>query len=77
LPIRNGESIRSEHVHDGIDFHLLTMEDQTKTLLRLDEASIRLACASWARVIPTGFRTSASSRIELAVTLVIVAVSGR
>ena len=45
-PIRGGEPIRSEHRHDGIGFHLLTMEDRTKTLLRLDETSIRLACAS-------------------------------
>ena len=43
-PIRDGEPIRSEHQHNGIGFHLLTMEDRTKTLLRLDEASIRLAC---------------------------------
>jgi hypothetical protein len=45
-PIRDGEPIRSEHKHDGIRFHLLTMEDRTKTLLRVDEASIRLACAA-------------------------------
>jgi hypothetical protein len=44
-PVHDGEPIRSEHQHDGIGFHLLTMEDRTKTLLRLDEASIRLACA--------------------------------
>jgi hypothetical protein len=43
--IRDGEPIRSEHKLDGIGFHLLTTEDRTKTLLRLDEASIRLACA--------------------------------
>jgi hypothetical protein len=45
-PIRDGEPIRSEHQHDGIGFHLLTMEDRTKTLLRLDKASSRLACAA-------------------------------
>jgi hypothetical protein len=45
-PIRDGEPIRSEHRHDGIGFHLLTMEDRTKTLLRLDDAAIRLACAA-------------------------------
>jgi hypothetical protein len=45
-PIHNGEPIRSEHQHDGIGFHLLTMEDRTNTLLRLDEASIRLACVA-------------------------------
>ena len=40
-PIRDGEPIRSEHQYDGIGFHLLTMEDRTKTLLRLDVVSIR------------------------------------
>jgi hypothetical protein len=43
-PIRDGEPIRSEHRHDGIGFHLLTMEDRTRTLLRLDDTTIRLAC---------------------------------
>ena len=45
-PIRDGEPIRSEHQHDGIGFHLLTMEDRSKTLIRLDDAPIRLACAA-------------------------------
>jgi len=45
-PIRNGEPIRSEHQHNSIGFHLLTTEDRTKTLLRLDDAAIRLACAA-------------------------------
>lgn len=45
-PIRDGEPIRSEYQHDGIGFHLLTMEDRTKTLMRVDDARIRLACAS-------------------------------
>jgi hypothetical protein len=45
-PVRNGAPIRSEHRHGRIGFHILTIEDRTKTLLRLDEASIRLACAS-------------------------------
>jgi hypothetical protein len=45
-PIRDGEPIRSEHQHDGIRFHLLTMEDRTKTLLRLDDTTIRLACGA-------------------------------
>jgi hypothetical protein len=51
-PIRDGEPIRSEHQHDGIGFHLLTMEDRTKTVLRLDEASIRLACAADFDIMP-------------------------
>ena len=44
-PIRDGEPISSEHRHDGIGFHFLTMKDRTKTLLQLGEASIRLDCA--------------------------------
>jgi hypothetical protein len=45
-PICDGDPIRSEHQHDGIGFHLLTMEDRTRTLMRVDDARIRLACAS-------------------------------
>jgi hypothetical protein len=45
-PIHDGEPVRSEHQHHGIGFHLLTMDDRTKTLIRLDDAAIRLACAA-------------------------------
>ena len=45
-PIRDGEPIRTQHQHDGIGFHLLTLENRTKTLLRLDDTTIRLACGA-------------------------------
>ena len=32
--------------HDGIGFHLVTLENRTKTLLRLDDTTIRLACGA-------------------------------
>ena len=48
-PIRDGEPIRSERQHDGIGFHLLTIEGRTRTLLRLDDTTVRLACTAYDR----------------------------
>jgi hypothetical protein len=44
-PLVDGQPIRSQHDHDGTPFHLLTTEDRTKTLIRLDDARVRLACS--------------------------------
>ena len=44
-PIAKGEAIRSQHVYGNTSFYLLTTEDRTKTLIPLDEATIRLACS--------------------------------
>jgi hypothetical protein len=44
-PISEGEAIRSRHQHGDARFYLLTTEDRTKTLIRLEDARVRLACS--------------------------------
>jgi hypothetical protein len=44
-PLVDGQPIRSQHEHGDTRFHLLTTEDRTKKLIRLDEARVRLACS--------------------------------
>jgi hypothetical protein len=44
--IHRGEPIFSQHQHGPHRFHLLTMEDRTKTLIRLDDGTHRLGCIS-------------------------------
>ncbi len=44
-PISDGEAILSQHEHGDTRFCLLTTEDRTKTLIRLDDARVRLACS--------------------------------
>jgi hypothetical protein len=63
-PVRDGEPIRSEHQHDGIGFHFLTMEDRTETLLRLDDVSIRVDCAAGFDGMPFTVVAQTLSRLD-------------
>ena len=63
-PISDGEPIRSQHEHLDTQFYLLTTEDRTRTLIRLGDARVRLACFDCDRQDKDGITPKSSSHVS-------------